>query len=265
MNMEAIMEKQLIFFDIDGTLLDDDKKLPESTKYAVQRLKELGHEVAIATGRSPHMFKELREELEIDTYVSLNGQYVVYKENPVFTNPLDQDELQRLILTSEKLKSPLIFQDHEGLNANVQFHDYMNVSISSLKIKDVPLYEPEFYKHHPVYQTLLFCTEEEEKAHYHGQYEKFDIIRWHEFAVDILPTGGTKANGIRELVKYLGKSMENIYAFGDGLNDVEMLKFVKNSVAMGNAHKEAKKVAKHVTTSVHQNGILNGLEMVGLL
>ena len=46
------MEKQLIFFDIDGTLLDDDKKLPESTKYAVQRLKELGHEVAIATGRS---------------------------------------------------------------------------------------------------------------------------------------------------------------------------------------------------------------------
>ena len=50
--------------------------------------------------------------------------------------------------------------------------------------------------------------------------------------------------------------MENIYAFGDGLNDVEMLKFVKNSVAMGNAHEEAKKVAKHVTTSVHQNGIL---------
>ena len=59
------MEKQLIFFDIDGTLLDDDKKLPESTKYAVQRLKELGHEVAIATGRSPHMFEELREELAL--------------------------------------------------------------------------------------------------------------------------------------------------------------------------------------------------------
>ena len=93
MNLEEIMEKQLIFFDIDGTLLDDDKKLPESTKYAVQRLKELGHEVAIATGRSPHMFRELREELEIDTYVSLNGQYVVHKETPVFTNPLDQDEL----------------------------------------------------------------------------------------------------------------------------------------------------------------------------
>lgn len=264
-NMEAIMEKQLIFFDIDGTLLDDDKKLPKSTKYAVQRLKELGHEVAIATGRSPHMFRELREELEIDTYVSLNGQYVVHKETPVFTNPLDQDELYRLISTSEKLNSPLIFQDHEGLNANVHSHDYVNVSMNSLKIKDVPLYEPEFYKHHPVYQTLLFCTEEEEKANYQGQYQKFDMIRWHEFAVDILPAGGTKANGIKELVKHLGKSMDNIYAFGDGLNDVEMLKFVKNSVAMGNAHEEAKKVAKHVTTSVHENGILNGLEMVGLL
>ena len=109
------------------------------------------------------MFKELREELDIDTYVSLNGQYVVHKETPVFTNPLDQDELHRLISTSEKLNSPLIFQDHEGLNANVHSHDYMSVSMNSLKIKDVPLYEPEFYKHHPVYQTLLFCTEEEEK------------------------------------------------------------------------------------------------------
>jgi len=47
------MTKKLIFFDIDGTLLDFDKKIPESTRNAVQQLKDNGHDVAIATGRAP--------------------------------------------------------------------------------------------------------------------------------------------------------------------------------------------------------------------
>ena len=59
--------------DIDGTLLTEDKSLPESAKKAIQQLKSDGHEVAIATGRAPFMYKELREELGIDTYVSYNG------------------------------------------------------------------------------------------------------------------------------------------------------------------------------------------------
>jgi HAD superfamily hydrolase (TIGR01484 family) len=104
------MDKQLIFFDIDGTLLDDDKKLPDSTKRAVQSLSALGHKVAIATGRSPHMFKELREELNIDTYISLNGQYVVNNGEAVYTNPLDLDELQRLTISSVKLNNQSYFK-----------------------------------------------------------------------------------------------------------------------------------------------------------
>lgn len=72
-------DKKIIFFDIDGTLLDDDKKMPLTAEKAVFALKELGHEVAIATGRAPFMFKDIREQLEIDSYVSFNGQYVVLR------------------------------------------------------------------------------------------------------------------------------------------------------------------------------------------
>ena len=70
-------EKHIIFFDIDGTLLDEDKIMPNSTKEAIFALKEQGHEVAIATGRAPFMFVDIREELNIDTYISYNGQYNV--------------------------------------------------------------------------------------------------------------------------------------------------------------------------------------------
>ncbi len=71
------MEQKVIFFDIDGTLLNHEKELPASTKESVFKLKEMGHIVAIATGRAPFMFADLRKELGIDTYVSFNGQYVV--------------------------------------------------------------------------------------------------------------------------------------------------------------------------------------------
>ncbi|GBF10737.1 Cof-type HAD-IIB family hydrolase [Tepidibacillus sp. HK-1] len=259
------MEKQLIFFDIDGTLLNHEKQLPISTKKAINRLQELGHDVAIATGRAPFMFQELLKELDIQTYISLNGQYVVYKGKAVYTNPLDKEELHRLTDLSKSVNNPIIYEDHEAMRSNFESHLYIDHGIGSLKIQSEPIFDPEYYKHHDVYQSLLFCTEEDEKAYYQGQFKKLELVRWHEFSVDVMPVGGSKAKGIKELVKFLGLSMDNVYAFGDGLNDIEMLKFVKHSVAMGNAHDDVKKVAKYVTKHVDENGILKGLELVGLL
>lgn len=88
------MEPCLIIFDIDGTLLDHDKELPESTKQAVKELKASGHVVAIATGRGPFMYENLRKELEIDTYISFNGQYVVHKNKEVYKNPIKEATLE---------------------------------------------------------------------------------------------------------------------------------------------------------------------------
>lgn len=115
-----------------------------------------------------------------------------------------------------------------------------------------------------MYQSLLFCTEGEEHQ-YEQAFNDFDIIRWHPVAVDILPKGGSKAKGIEKIVQKLGILEDNVYAFGDGLNDIEMLSTVKNSVAMGNAEEEVKEVAKYVTKSVEDDGIVHGLKLVGLL
>ena len=79
---------KIVFFDIDGTLLDHEKKLPASTKEAIKQLQDSGVFVAIATGRAPFMFESLREELGIDTFVSFNGQYVVFEGKVVYKNPL---------------------------------------------------------------------------------------------------------------------------------------------------------------------------------
>lgn len=67
------------------------------------------------------------------------------------------------------------------------------------------------------------------------------------------------------MLEILGVDKEDVYAFGDGLNDVEMLSYVGYGIAMGNAEDEVKAAASYVTKHVSEGGIYEGLKMVGLL
>jgi HAD superfamily hydrolase (TIGR01484 family) len=88
---------KILFFDVDGTLYNSDKQLPHATKEAIAKARNNGHEIAIATGRAPFMIKSLLHELNIDTYVCFNGQYVVYKGDVVFTDGVPKDELKEIV------------------------------------------------------------------------------------------------------------------------------------------------------------------------
>ncbi|MBU8906191.1 Cof-type HAD-IIB family hydrolase [Desertibacillus haloalkaliphilus] len=256
--------QSVIFFDIDGTLLDHDKKLPHSTKEAIFKLKENGHIVGIATGRAPFMYEDLRKELDIHTFISYNGQYVVLDGEVIYTNSLNHSSIEKLTEAAMHNNHPIVYMDHEDMKANVPEHSYIDESIATLNINRFPTHDPSYYKGRELYQSLLFCLEGEE-GQYEQAFDDFDFIRWHPVSVDVLPKGGSKAKGIEKIVEKLGIPEDHQYAFGDGLNDIEMLSTVKNSVAMGNGKDRVKEVAKYVTRSVEDDGIVHGLQMVGLL
>ncbi|MFF2449676.1 Cof-type HAD-IIB family hydrolase [Neobacillus sp. NPDC058068] len=258
------MKNSLLFFDIDGTLKDDKQDLPKTTKEAIFQLKENGHEVAIATGRAPYMFEELRNELDIHTYVSFNGQYVVVKDEVVYTNPLNREALQLLTHMAEKNNHPIIYMDQYDMKANVLHHEFITEGLNSLALTLEASPDPDFHKERDIFQSMLFIQDQEE-VQYEQAFKDFKFVRWHPLSVDVDPAGGSKAKGIEKVMVHLGYSMDQMYAFGDGLNDIEMLSFVPNSVAMGNAHPLTKKAAKFITKSVDEDGIFYGLKMLGLL
>lgn len=255
--------KKIVFFDIDGTLLDQEKKLPRSTKKAIQLLKENGVFVAIATGRAPFMFTSLKKELDIDSFVSFNGQYVVFENEAIYKNPLEQSELERFLLDTKTNEHPLIFMNELTMKATTHYHPFIETSMGSLLFPH-PDEDKSFYVQNEIYQSLLFCKENEE-TFYFEKYPEFDFIRWHPYSVDILPKGGSKAEGIKKMIDRLGFDLKDVYAFGDGLNDLEMLKAVGTGVAMGNGVPEAKALANFVTTDVSEDGIWNGLKEVKLI
>ena len=89
--------------------------------------------------------------------------------------------------------------------------------------------------------------------------------RWHPTFCDISPIGGTKQLGIDKFLEYYGLDLKDTMAFGDGGNDMQMLKHVNTAIAMGNAGDELKSIADFVTKDVDDEGIAYALKYYGLI
>ena len=255
--------KRLLFFDVDGTLYDSDKKLPKSAKEAIFKAREKGHEIAIATGRAPFMIKEVLEELEIDTYVTFNGQYVVYKGEVIYTDQIANETLSAILKFGSQRNHPFVFLNEKEMIASAGDYESIEQSLATLYFP-YPQVDANYYLHTPVYQTLIFINEQEQPI-YEQQFPEVQFVRWHPHSCDMLPKGGSKANGIKKLLEYTGYSDEQIVTFGDGLNDIEMLSEFPQSVAMGNGHKKAKEAASMITAHVDEDGLALAMEKLKLV
>ncbi|MFN4214849.1 Cof-type HAD-IIB family hydrolase [Exiguobacterium sp.] len=256
-------DKKVVFFDIDGTLLHDGTFIPPSTIKAIQQLRSNGVETFIATGRGPAMLSTIPAQVGIDSFVCYNGQIVVHKGEVVYRNALPTSALDRLTGHAGNNDHTLVYLgQHRGVATKANDH-VVEQSLSELDMP-IPTYEPNFHVEQDVYQTLLYCTPEDEH-HYVDTYDEFDFIRWHPHAMDVINRGASKADGVRHFIEANGYRLENTYAFGDALNDLAMLQYVGTGIAMGNGRAETKAVADYVTKSILEDGIEYGLKKMNLI
>lgn len=256
------MEK-ILFFDVDGTLYNSQKILPKSAKEAIYKAKENGYEIAIATGRAPFMIDPIIKELGIDTYVTFNGQYVVYKNEVIFTDGVSRKELSKIIQFGQERNHPVVFLDEEKMIASVKDNEFVRHSLKALRYP-YPSINPTFYETNPVYQTLIFMEEKDEPM-YKETFSNVNFVRWHKYSCDILPKQGSKARGIQKLLEKMNIPIDRAIAFGDGLNDIEMLQSVGLGVAMGNAHHELKKVADVIGGHVDEDGLASVMKKLDII
>lgn len=255
--------KKLLFFDIDGTLYDSNKVLPIQAKEAVIQAKKNGHEVIIATGRAPFMIQDVLKELEIDSYICFNGQYIVYQNKVLSNTEINADHLKAVSEFAKNQNHPMVYMNAEKMISTIAYHPYVEESINSLKFPH-PVIEENFYRDQPIYQALVFCTIEDELA-YKEAFPLLKFVRWHRVSADILPSGASKAKAITSICKKLNVAIEDTIAFGDGLNDIEMLETVGFGVSMGNGHKEALIRADYVTGHVDENGLAEAMKYLKLI
>lgn len=259
---------KIIFFDIDDTLYRKyTDTLRPSVYQAMKALKEKGILTAIATGRPPAAIpKKVRElilESGIDMLVTINGQYTSCHGEVLQEYPMDAANMMEIcaLLDDKNI-------DYAFVNNNE-----IAVSRTSSLIKDTlahifPNYlvDKEYFHRAKVYQMLIFADPNQERTiEDEIQQNGFKLVRWHESALDMLRFEGSKARGIAHAVGKLGIEMKDVMAFGDSFNDLEMLSTVGFGVAMGNGEAEAKAVAKFVCPSVDEDGVLRGLQELGVI
>lgn len=255
-----------VFFDIDGTLLDhtDGKSvMPQSTIDSLAAMRKKGIKLFVATGRDPIKVDDADNYFPFDGFVTLNGQIVKTREGvPIRMAPHDPENIRKLIPLVHKADFPcVIIEEDRSFPANDNEFNRQHFQWAGVPFP--PFYDPARLDEHPVYQFLAYMPLEE--SHILTDVLDVEPTSSGGCLLDVIPRGGGKEVGIAAVADYYGFAQKEIMVFGDGINDVRMLRWAGIGVAMGNGSDTVKAAADYVTTPVSDNGIKNALLHFGVL
>jgi len=268
------------FFDIDGTLVSFQTHLvPLGTRRAVEELRRRGVKVFISSGRHVDSIDKL-PGMVFDGFVLINGSLAMTcppegataaqmsssalsGRKVIYRKPIPQGDIHSWLDFLEKEPHSTIMVSEEGLMINFLDEDMKGI----MELLDFPI--PSFgnlgqLRDRSICQLITtFRDEEEQRIMKHLPHCK--TTRWHPLFTDIINAEASKGLGVQAVLDYFGWQKEEVIAFGDGGNDLEMLDLVGTSVVMGNASDDVKTHADYVTDSVDCDGIAKALRHYNLI
>lgn len=253
-----------MFFDIDGTLVSfKSHTVPESARRAIARLREQGVKVFIATGR---LMKHVAivNDIDVDGYITVNGGYCITSAGEViFESAFPRATVERVIDLSEQYGFDLNVMTHQDMYVSSMGERVQKIA-SMINIMPTVADVRAIAATQPVVQMCPYISRELEQ-------EIMPLLpdcvgsRWIETFMDLNVRGVDKSLGIQQVMNYYGLTMAEAMAFGDGGNDLPMVRDAAVGVAMGNACDELKAVADYITSSVDEDGVSRALEHFGLI
>lgn len=259
------MTPDIIFFDIDDTLCRFGQ-LHALSRAALAHLHAKNIPLAIATGRSVNMLPpDIRALIDAGVFaalVSANGQYNVLQGGIVSHYPLPAQDAAALIALCREygLAYQQLSEHHIAWSQEQPHYEHMRTLFPGCVV------DAEHYRRHTIYQLSVFLPEEAEYPALVDGFARlgYHVARWHRGGADLVPHAGSKARGIADICQAMGADMGKAIAFGDGLNDMEMLQAVGTGVAMGDGWPQLRAVADYVTGSIEEDGIAAALRHFGV-
>lgn len=248
---------KIVFFDIDGTLVPMGKDtIPEDTLKVLKAMQRKGIKVIVATGRPPNSIDHIKKLFDFDGYLTSNGQYCFDCERVIYEKYIPQSSIQSIIPYIEENHLSVLFATIEQC-----YRNQYNVEDFDARWPIVDLNSVADQK---IVQVMTYIHPQEDEA-FLKHIPHCKSTRWSDKFSDIIPTEGGKDYGIDQMIKYFGISLADTMAFGDGGNDIPMLKHVAYGVAMGNASDQVKQHADYITKASDEGGILHACLHFGIL
>ena len=259
---------KLIALDIDGTLLSSNLTVLPKTKVALQSVAAKGHRVVVASSRPPRSVRAIADSLEIDSSVtvSFGGAYILGGNRILFEQTLSPELATEIVM---RVRNAAL---HASLYSAERWFVEQNDDWAEQEAKIVgftpTLVGDLLHETGHVHKFLVMGEAEKIVAFREALLAsdlKVDAVRSKPVYCEVNPDGIHKASAVELVSKHFGLTLADVIAFGDGENDLTMIREAGTGVAMDNAVASVKAVAKLVTKSNDEDGIAVALEELGLL
>lgn len=260
----------VLALDLDGTLTDSKKRISERTKESIDKFITAGGTVALASGRPTFGVMPVAKILELDK----KGGYILSYNGGCFLDCKNNKQLFMKELTHEYL--PILEKQAKEFGINLMTYNgdkayaldideqYYMIEINInhfIRVKADPLTPKITF---PIIKCLMTAdgdylakVEKEMKKYWEG---KLNIVRSEPYFLEVTEVGIDKASTITNMVKKLGKSVDNLICCGDGFNDLSMIQAAGIGVAMANAQERVRAAADYITKSNDEDGIVDVVE-----
>jgi len=264
------MDYRIIALDLDGTLTDSRKEIPDPTLHALLEIQKQGFTVVLASGRPTPGMTHLARKLHLDKYggylLSFNGASITdcRTGQVLFEQTIPHPYLSGLYSFACEQGTGLMTYQGDKIIAGTRIDKYMELEarISHMSFKEVKDFPSQV--DFSVNKCLLTGDPEPLakaeillKEKYGGE---LSIYRSEPFFLEVMPKSIDKAYSLQVLCDKIGLRKEQMICCGDGYNDLTMIRFAGLGVAMGNAQESVKSAADYVTASNDNNGILKVIE-----
>ena len=261
----------LLFFDIDGTLFDVERRMPASVRPALEQARQNGHSLFVNTGRTLCNMDRRLDGFPFDGWIMGCGTRILLRGKTLQAMEYDPDSSLKLLNLFRTLRMPAVYEcdtamyfDPEGApHPAVPY--FRRFAEDHGLARDITEGDPEFR----IVKMFVFSDRPEPVQHLCSETGRlgmpYTAIDRGKGGWEIIPAGYSKASGIDRICRELGATTEECFAFGDSRNDLSMLLHVKYSIAMGNAPDDVKAQCFHVTERPENDGIAVAMKHFGLI
>lgn len=253
----------IFFFDVDGTLLDHREwRGPASAVQALRQLHERGHLLYLNTSRSPNEMVNVAQamrELPLDGAVLTGGALVLAGNQAVRELYAPEEDMRQAMAQLTDWGIPVRWQGRDALRYTAEPSEETRKVLSWL-FGFVPEVAP--WQGEKLMRLVLYAEDEQISA-LKAQFPRLCVAPQGHTLVNITASNVDKAEAMLHEAARLGFEREQVVAFGDGLNDVDMLKAAGVGVAMGDCPEAVSRAADYTTTPIRQDGIMNALRHFG--
>ncbi len=263
---------KLLVIDVDGTLIDGKGGIPSGTEKVIARVKQAGMRISLCTGRSNTATVPLIKRLSLDGYHIFFDGALVSGPGPaeeVYAQPLAPQHVKKMIdfahehgINLELFTVTRFFSERESWSTQVR-RELFSIETTIVDFNDI------WQRERIIKGTILTRTPEEVSAaeafhrHFQGQLNFSQAVA--PFLpgvtfVNVLAPGVTKGKALEALVSHLNIPLADVFAIGDGSNDIPLFSAAGMAVAMGNAPDPVKAAADYVTDDIEHNGLAKAIK-----